>query len=136
MRRALRANLLATAVAGPVGALVQRHLSFEILGFDPGTPPLLRALGLVLAVLLLGQLTGLIAGVPVDRVVARLAPRWRWSAVPLSAGLAVALFAATLAWELRASEIVLLLALTATFFGVRRACLAKRVAPASVPPTP
>ena len=118
MRRAFLANLAATAVAGPLGALVQQQLSFEIVAIDLDSLAQWPLTALV--VLVMGQLAGWIAGSPVDAALARLAPRLHWLGVPISAGLAVAIFAWTLPWELKEGELPLLLGLTAAFFGVRR----------------
>lgn len=126
MRRSLFATACATAVAAPLGALVQRGLSFELVSIA-AAPPWRLALTHVLAIGVLGALAALVAGAPVDRA----ARRWRlppWSAVPLSAALAVGLFALSVPWRLEGGEAALLLVLTAAFFGVRLALLGPRPA--------
>ncbi len=125
--RSVLATLGATAVAGPLGVVIQQALSFQILwlGDDPGL-----ALGLAYAGIIVGiaMLTQLIAGAPVEWAVRRLAPRARESrravlATLLSAALAVALFSLNVSWGLRPYEAGLLLALTLVFFATRRTLL-------------
>lgn len=128
MRRSLFATACATAVAAPLGALVQRGLSFELVSIA-AAPPWRLALTHVLAIGVLGALTALVAGAPVDWA----ARRWRlpgapWSAVPLSAALAVGLFALSVPWRLEGGDAALLLVLTAAFFAVRVALLGPRPA--------
>lgn len=120
MNRFLRATAFASLVAGPLGVLVQRRLSFELLSIDEGGRSWWRIPAYFVAALLMGLLTALVAGAPVEYVLGRLhVRRARWWSVPLASGIAVWLFSLVVPWGLRAGEVVLLLGWMAVFFGVR-----------------
>ncbi len=118
----VRACLLGALFAAPLGALVQRSMTWQILHVDTATVWGIDLAIYAVCILVLAGLAGALA-LPirwlVRRVVSGLSPALAsLLAVLLPAGLGLWLFAQMTSWSLRADEQAKLLLVLVTFYGI------------------